>query len=62
MNVYETYVYSVYVLLTWEYKSIKTCAIEQILMNNSMLKINNKYNKTRCEISPSSTIKRTSLT
>ena len=36
--------------------SLKTCAIGQILLNNHMLKVNNKSTKTRCEISPSLTI------
>ena len=38
-------------------KSLKTCAIEQILLYNNMVKVNNKHTKIRCEISPSLTTK-----
>ena len=36
--------------------------IEQILLNNNMFKVSNKYTETRCEISSSLTTERTSLT
>ena len=36
---------------------LKTCAVEHILRNNNMLTVTNKYAKTKCEISPSLTIK-----
>ena len=40
------------------WKSLKTCAIKQILLNNKMLKVNNKSTKTICGISPSLTIRK----
>ena len=39
--------------------SLKTCAIEQVLLNKNRFKVNYEYTKTRCEISPNLTIKRT---
>ena len=35
--------------------------VKQILLNNNMIKVNNKYTKVRYEISPSLTMKRASL-
>ena len=43
-------------------KELKTCAIEQILLNNNKLKVNDEYTKSRCEISPRLTTKTASLT
>ena len=40
----------------------QNCTVEQTLLNINVLEINNKYTKTRSEISPSLTIQRTSLT
>lgn len=36
------------------WRSWRACTIEQILLSKKMLKVNNQYTKTRCEIIPSS--------
>ena len=59
MNVYKTTPLRL-VSITMR-RIIKTCAIKQILLNNIMFKINNKYTTTRREISPSLRIKIKSL-
>ena len=35
--------------------SLKMCAVDQILLNSHILKVNNKYTKAKCEITPSLT-------
>lgn len=49
-----------YVQFTWcfkeDVKELKAYVIEQILLNNNMLKDNKKYIKTRFEIIPNLTI------
>ena len=48
LNVYKTFNSRPVSRGIW--RSLRTYAIEQILLNNNMFKVNNKYTKTRCEI------------
>ena len=61
VNVYKKYVQLVYVQFPGMGNSLKTFVIELILINNNILKVNDKCSKARCEISPSLAIKTISL-
>ena len=49
MNVYNTYVCSIYVLFPGECQEASLCYWVNLL-NNNLLKVNKKYTKARCEI------------